>query len=119
MKKVFTSVLIKKGDKLEHTLDAKKQLFKEFVKELPEGTKMDVFMDVSSSKGSKAQLAKIHAMIRQLADDIGEDVISLKAQVKEKSMINKSFADCDKHELSSVIQAIYTMGDFLGSNLRD
>lgn len=119
MKRIFTSVLVKKGNKLEHTLDAKKQLYKEFVKELPEGTKMDVFMDVSGSKGSNAQLAKIHAMIRQLADDIGEDVISMKAHVKDRALIKKSFADCDKDELSSVIQALYQLGDELGSNLRD
>tara|TARA_R100001463_G_scaffold119417_2_gene175258 strand:+ start:366 stop:725 length:360 start_codon:yes stop_codon:yes gene_type:complete len=119
MKKIFTSILIKKGDKLVHTLDAKEQLYKEYVKSLPEDTKVDIFMDVSGSKGSKAQLAKIHAMIRQLADDVGEDTMSMKAQVKERAGIDKSFADCDKHELSSVIQVILTMGDFLGSNLRD
>lgn len=119
MKKIFTSVLIKRGDKLVHALDAKEQLYKEYVKSLPEDTKVDIFMDVSGQKGSNAQLAKIHAMIRQLADDVGDDVMSMKAQVKERSDIDKSFADCDKHELNSVIQVILTMGDFLGSNLRD
>jgi len=119
MKKVFTATLVKKDNKLVHILNAKEQLYNDYVKELPEGTKVDIFMDVAGQKGSNAQLAKIHAMIRQLAEDIGDDVISVKAQVKDQSEISKSFADCDKHELSSVIQVIYTMGDFLGSNLRD
>ena len=69
-------------------------------------------------KGSNAQLAKIHAMIRQLANDIGEDPASLKEHIKGQAMIDKSFADCDTEELNGVIQTIITLGDWNGSNLR-
>ena len=119
MKKVFTATLVKKGDKLIHTLDAKEQLYKEYVKSLPEDTKVEIFMDISGAKGSNAQLAKIHVMIRQLANDTGNDVVDMKQYVKQHAMLDKSFADCDKEELGSVIQVLYNLGDQLGSNLRD
>tara|TARA_Y100000401_G_C8211121_1_gene168497 strand:- start:214 stop:573 length:360 start_codon:yes stop_codon:yes gene_type:complete len=119
MKKIFTATLVKKNGKLEHVLDAKKQLYNEYVKELPEGTKVEIFMDISGRKGSNAQLAKIHAMIRQLANDTGNDVVDMKSYVKTEALLDKSFADCDTDELSSVIQVIYNLGDKVGSNLRD
>ena len=69
-------------------------------------------------KGSNAQLAKIHAMLRQLASDIGEETATLKEQIKKEAMIDKSFADCDTDELNDVIQTILKIGDWSGSNLR-
>ena len=118
MKRIFNTILVKKDGKLQHTIDAKKQLVEDLIKEIPEGTKIEVFANTMTSKGSNAQLAKIHAMIRQLANDIGEDMVSLKAIIKETAEIDKSFADCDSEELHSVIQTIITIGDFNGSNLR-
>lgn len=123
MKQIFSATLIKKDGKLEYALDAKKQLYKEFVDSLDDGTKVEIFMDVSGNKGSKAQLAKIHAMLRQLANDIGDDFDSIKYEIKERSGLCidhqcKSFGDCDRDELNSVIQVILQYGDFVGSNLR-
>lgn len=123
MKQIFSATLTKKDGKLEYTLDAKKQLYNEFVNSLDEGTKVEIFMDVSGNKGSKAQLAKIHAMLRQLANDIGDDFDSIKYEIKERSGLCidnqcKSFGDCDRDELNSVIQVILQYGDFVGSNLR-
>ena len=118
MKKIYNTILIKRDGKLEHTIQAKEVNLNEIIKELPEGSKVEVFANVIGMKGSNAQLAKIHAMIRQLANDIGEDPITLKETVKDTAMISKSFADCDTEELNSVIQALLTIGDFTGSNLR-
>jgi hypothetical protein len=119
MKTTYNTILIKRDGKLEHTVKAKEDILNDIIKELPEGAKIEVFANTIGSKGSKAQLAKIHAMIRQLSDDVGDDVMSMKAEVKIRANIDKSFADCDKEELNSVIQVIYAMGDFLGSNLRN
>ena len=44
--------------------------------------------------------------------------ITLKDHIKDKALIDKSFADCDTEELNSVIQTLLTIGDFNGSNLR-
>ena len=123
MKQVFTATLIKRDGKLEHVLDSKRNLYKEFVSSIEEGSKVEIFLDVSGNSGSKAQLAKIHAMIRQLANDTGDDFDSLKLFVKDKAGLRigheiKSFADCDSDELNSVIQVVLKYGDFAGSNLR-
>ena len=107
MKKIFNTTLIKRDGKLEHTIQAKEALLDELIKDLPVGM-----------KGSNAQLAKIHAMLRQLASDIGEETATLKEQIKEEAMIDKSFADCDTDELNDVIQTILKIGDWSGSNLR-
>ena len=118
MKQIFNTILIKRDNKLEHTVKAKEGILKDIIKELPEGTKIEVFANTIGMKGSNAQLAKIHAMLRQLANDIGEDPITLKDHVKNQAMIDKSFADCDIEELNSVIQTILTLGDWNGCNLR-
>tara|TARA_R110001632_G_scaffold41591_4_gene104636 strand:- start:3404 stop:3760 length:357 start_codon:yes stop_codon:yes gene_type:complete len=118
MKITYSTILIKRNGQLEQTIKAKEDTLDQIIKDMPEGTKIEVFANTIGMKGSNAQLAKIHAMIRQLANDIGEDPITLKEQIKDTAMVTKSFADCDTEELNSVIQAILTIGDFTGSNLR-
>ena len=119
MNTVFNTILIKRNGKLEHTIKAKENILNQMIEDLPEGTKIEVFANSIGKKGSNAQLAKIHAMIRQLAEDTGNDVVDMKKYVKQHAMLDKSFADCDTDELSSVIQVIYNIGDKVGSNLRD
>jgi hypothetical protein len=118
MKKIYNTILIKRNGKLEHTVKAKEGILNDIIKEIPEGTKIEVFANTMGMKGSNAQLAKIHAMIRQLANDIGEDPASLKEHIKNQAMIDKSFAECDMEELNSVIQTVLSLGDWNGSNLR-
>ena len=114
MKQIFETILIKREGKLEHTIKAKEKILNDIIKDLPEGIKIEVFANTMSEKGSNAQLAKIHAMLKQLAHDIG----TLKDQIKEQSMVMKSFADCDVNELNGVIQTILKVGDLVGTNLR-
>ena len=112
---------------LIHTIKAKGTLYKNWIKELPEGSKIEIFASVSGEDGTNAQLAKIHAMIRELANDIGHTFQELKLEakrktglcfVKDKQEYCKSFKDCSKQELNLVIQALIDMGDFTGMNLR-
>tara|TARA_R110002020_G_scaffold29814_13_gene94227 strand:+ start:1821 stop:2204 length:384 start_codon:yes stop_codon:yes gene_type:complete len=127
MKGNFFSILKKVDGELVHTIKAKGTLYKNWIKELPEGTKIEIFASVSSEDGTNAQLAKVHAMIRQLSNDIGYTFSEMKLQVKRKTGLCfvrdkqeycKSFKDCSKSELNLVIQELIEMGDFSGSNLR-
>ena len=118
MKQIFETILIKREGKLEHTIKAKEKILNDMIKDLPEGIKIEVFANTMSEKGSNAQLAKIHAMLKQLAHDIGEDPGTLKKQIKNQAMVMKSFADCDVNELNGVIQTILKVGDLVGTNLR-
>lgn len=127
MKSNFFSILKKKDGELIHTIKARGTIYKKWIEELPEGTKVEIFASISSEDGSNAQIAKVHAMIRQLANDLGYTFSEMKLQAKRKTglcWVNngqeycKSFKDCSKSELNLVIQALIEMGDFAGSNLR-
>ena len=127
MKNNFFSIMKKVGDELTHTIKAKGKLYDNWIKELPEGTKVEIFVSVSGEDGTNAQLAKIHAMIRELANEIGHTFQELKLEVKRKTGLCfvkdgqeycKSFKDCSKQELNLVIQTLIEIGDFTGVNLR-
>ena len=127
MKNNFFSILKKVDGELIHTIKAKGTLYESWIKELPEGTKVEIFVSVAGEDGTNAQLAKIHAMIRELANEIGHTFQELKLEVKRKTGLCfvkdkqeycKSFKDCSKQELNLVIQSLIEMGDFTGVNLR-
>ena len=86
-----------------------------------------VQVSVTGDNGTNAQIAKIHVSIRQLANDLGYSFSEMKLLVKRKAGLCfnkngteycKSFGDCSKEELNSVIQEIIELGDEVGSNLR-
>ena len=127
MKNNFFSILKKKDGELVHTIKAKGTLYKDWIKELHEDTKVEIFVSVSGEDGTNAQLAKVHAMIRDLANNIGHTFQEIKLEAKRKTGLCfvrdkqeycKSFKDCSKQELNLVIQSLIEIGDFTGLNLR-
>tara|TARA_R110001583_G_scaffold101748_2_gene248228 strand:- start:676 stop:1062 length:387 start_codon:yes stop_codon:yes gene_type:complete len=121
------SNLTKKDGELVYNIKAQEKIYNTFVDDLPEGSKVEIFVSVSGDNGTNAQIAKIHVMIRQLANDIGYSFGEMKLQIKRKAGLCfnknggeycKSFGDCSRDELSSVIQEIIELGDDVGSNLR-
>jgi len=127
MKKNLFSNLTKKDGKLVYNIKAQENIYSSFVEDLPEGTKVEIFVSVSDGNGTNAQIAKIHVSIRQLANEVGYSFSEMKLLVKRKAGLCfnkngteycKSFGDCSKEELNSVIQEIIELGDELGSNLR-
>tara|TARA_R110002020_G_scaffold6077_1_gene25410 strand:- start:1695 stop:2078 length:384 start_codon:yes stop_codon:yes gene_type:complete len=127
MKKNLFSNLTKKDGKLAYNIKAQEKIYNSFVEDLPEGTKVEIFVSVSDGNGTNAQIAKIHVSIRQLANEVGYSFSEMKLLVKRKAGLCfnkngteycKSFGDCSKEELNSVIQEIIELGDELGSNLR-
>ena len=127
MKNNFFSIMKKVGDELTHTIKAKDKLYDTWVKELPEGTKVEIFVSIAGEDGTNAQLAKVHAMIRELANEVGHTFQEMKLEAKRKAGLCfvrdkqeycKSFKDCSKQELNLVIQALIEIGDFTGMNLR-
>jgi hypothetical protein len=127
MKNNHFSILKKVDGELVHTIKAKGTLYQKWIDELPEGTKIEVFASISGENGTNAQLAKIHAMIRELANEIGNTFQEIKLEAKRKTGLCfvrdkqeycKSFKDCSKQELNLVIQSLIEIGDFTGLNLR-
>ena len=127
MKQNLFSNLTKRNGKLEYNIKAQETIYNKFVDSLPEGSKVEVFVSVSGDNGTNAQIAKIHVSIRELANELGYTFSELKLQIKRRSGLCfnknggeycKSFGDCSKQELNSVIQEIIDLGDEVGSNLR-
>ena len=123
---IFIKLSVKDGE-LSFPMKAQETKLNTFLKNLPDGAKLEMFIGVTTVKGSNPQLARIHAMIRQLANDIGYTFEEIKLQVKRtaglcftrnKTVYCKSFADCDKDDLNLAIQACIEIGDFSGIQLR-
>lgn len=127
MKNNITLNAIIKDGKIHYPVTADKRRFQDFLANTPDGARVELFISVADGKGSNAQLAKIHAMCRELANDIGYTFEEVKLQVKRKAGLCftknkreycKSFAKCDADELNLAIQACIEIGDFAGINLR-
>jgi len=123
MKGLFNSILVKTDGEWKHSLSIKETEYNEMLDSLPDGTKINITLEVQGKDATYAQMKRIHAMIRQLANDTGMDFEPLKEEIKDKAglcigEVCKSFADCDTDELNAAIQAAIALGDFCGSNLR-
>ena len=127
MKANLFANLTKRDGKLEYNVKAQETIYNKFVEDLPEGAKVEIFISISGDNGTNAQIAKIHVSIRQIANDLGYSFSEMKLLIKRKAGLCfnkngteycKSFGDCSKEELNSVIQEIIELGDEVGSNLR-
>ena len=101
--------------------------YNKFFSKFPDDTKIELFVSAHNEKGSLAQIAKAHVMIRELAHDIGYTFEEMKLQVKRHAglciVVNKtedckSFGKCTRQEMDMVIKTCQQLGDFNGSNLR-
>jgi len=126
---MYTSKLKKVNGKLTQP-DKNKILFEQFVKSLPEGTEVEMFMNIVTDNGSLAQISKVHTCIRVLAQESGYTFEEMKLLVKQRSglclvfiegeisqEICKSFGECTKEELSMAIQACIEIGEIYNINL--
>jgi hypothetical protein len=93
-----------------------------FIKGLSDGENVIITYEVQTNDGSYAQMSKLHKHIRELANYTGDSFEDMKLQVKLRAgLCNnsdcKSFADCDKTELSMAIQATLEIGELVGFSL--
>lgn len=116
----------KKDGKLILATPLEKERYRIFIAQLPEDGEVDAVMEFKSKTNTKAQLAKIHAMIKEIASEQGETPAEVKKLVKrdcgmayheDGKEIFQSFADCSKQDLSDVIEVIIQMGRHLNLNL--
>ena len=122
----FVNASIKDGE-LYFPIKAQETRYKSFLKQFPDDTRIELFVSANNKKGSAAQLARVHAMCREIANEIGYTFEEVKLQVKRKAGLCftknnteycKSFATCDKEELNLAIQAAMEIGEYAGMQLR-
>lgn len=87
---------------------------------------IEAYITVLDNKDKTAgQLAKAHALIREIANSTGHTFEEIKLIIKEKTGLYilptsttpesiKSFADCSKEEMSRVIEECIELGHDLG-----
>jgi hypothetical protein len=116
---MFSGKLIKKDGKLTYASPQDKLAYDIFISKLEEGQAVEMYIDLTSTDHSKAQLAKVHACIREMAKESGYTFDEMKCLVKDHAglaykdgaMINyKSFGDCSKDELMLAIEACIQIG---------
>ena len=108
---MFTSKLIKESGKLVYLDDKSKLNYKLFLEKLPEGQEIEIFIGLATSNKSVAQLAKVHACIRELAKESGYTFEEMKLIIKEYAGVeDKSFGECSKDELMLAIEACIQIG---------
>jgi hypothetical protein len=119
----FNGKFIKKNGRLDFSTLAASKQFEIYVSNIPEGSIVEFFYEVTHDDGTLPQLAKLHVMLKQLATHIGETVENMKLLVKDKAglciarevagkeyFLAKSFGECSKEELSLAIQATIEIG---------
>ena len=119
---MFSGKLKLKDGKLIYPKKEDKLAYNLFINKLSEGQEVDIFISLTDSNGSTAQISKVHKCIRELAKESGYSFDDMKKLVKDKAGLlidndYKSFADCDKGELSHAIQACVEIGEFYNVNL--
>jgi len=123
---MFSFKLTKKNGNLVHINESAKISYQLFLDKLQEGQEVEVFMGPTSDNGSLAQLAKVHACIRELAKECGYTFDEMKFLVKKHSGLCydgggaeycKSFKDCSKEELAMAIESAIELGRDLNINL--
>lgn len=101
--------------------------FNEMVRLAPEGANIQALFTIEVVDGTKAQLAKIHAMINDIAAETGESPENIKKQIKADAGLTyrdgneiryNSFGKCSVDTLSKVIEILYVRGEFLSINFR-
>jgi hypothetical protein len=121
--KPLNGKFIKRNGRLEFSSLAVSKQHEVFVSEVPDNTIVEFFFEVQQDDGTLPQLAKLHAMIRELALHIGEPFEDMKLLVKDKAglclsrevagkeyFLAKSFGECSREELSLAIQAAIDIG---------
>lgn len=116
---MFTVKLVKRDGKLVYPDDKSKLNYQIFLDKLADGQQVEVFMGLTSDDGSIAQLAKVHACIRELAKESGYTFDEMKKIIKQHAGLCydagdaeycKSFGDCSKMELALAIEACVQIG---------
>lgn len=121
---------IKKDGQLVPASEREGGKLKLFNMSIKEGDMLEVYISLSTpSDKTLGQLAKVHALIRELASQTGHTFDEIKDEIKRKAGLYvitgtrsedkefKSFADCSKDELSKAIEACIEVGHMLGYDL--
>lgn len=111
---MYLGKLVKRNGKLTYPSGKDKLLYELFIDKIKDGQEVDIFVSVKGNKANNAQISKVHASIRMIAQELGYSFSDMKLIVKEYSglcyeaegeVVCISFADCSSQEISAAIEA--------------
>jgi hypothetical protein len=118
---------VKKDGTLQMSDKMQKAIYDQFKGQIAEGQKIEAFFDITLDDGSLAQLAKVHAMVRDLAIHTGNSFDNMKLLVKDQAGLCvtreiegkeffhcKSFGECSRNELALAIEACNELAEKTG-----
>ena len=125
-KQILAITFKKKKGKLVLPNTLSKERYSVFLASIAEGDKVECLLEVKSEDNTKAQLAKIHVCISEIAKEQGDTNQAVKEEIKRQCGMSykdeegelkfQSFSGCSKAELSDIIEVIIQMGNFLNIN---
>lgn len=108
---MYSGKLVMKDGKLVFYSGKDKLAYSIFLDKIGDGEIVEMYVEISNPDHSKAQLAKVHACIRELAKESGYTFEEMKLVVKEQAgLTGKSFADCSKSDLMLAIETCLQIG---------
>ncbi len=108
--KMENGILVPKRDMDKYTLQ-------NYLNNVEEGAVIQVTYEEQSINGTYAQISKLQACTRELANHLGysheevKDMVKVRAGLYNSDGDMKSFAECTKEELSLAIQFALDLGD--------
>ena len=127
MKQVLNVTFKKQGKKLVMTSELSKEQYKLFLRSLKDDDVVEALFELRTMDNTKSQLAKIHVMLKIMADEQGYTAREMKDLIKEECnmyyvqqghKVYTSFSQCDKDDLSNIIEIIIQRANFLNINLQ-
>jgi hypothetical protein len=118
MKQLPMTVLLKmENGILVPKRDIDKYTLQNYLKNVEEGATIQVTYEEQSTEGTYAQISKLQACTRELANHLGysheevKDMVKVRAGLYNNEGDIKSFAECTKEELSLAIQVALELGE--------
>lgn len=108
---MFSGKLVKKKGVLVFSSDKETLSYKLFIEKIKDGESLDIYIEIIGEDHSKAQLAKVHKCIREIAKESGYTFNEVKEIIKNLSgLTGKSFADCSRDEIMLAIESCIQLG---------
>lgn len=114
--------MIKRGGTLINRRPLDKIKTDTLLEQIKDGDEVEVTYEIKHKDGSYAQLSRLHASIRALANETGASFEEIKLEIKRKAGLVigdriLSFGDCSKEQLGKCIQITIEVGDMLNVNM--
>jgi hypothetical protein len=115
-------IITDKGEILRPASPQDLSKLKLFHTSLKAGTEIEAYLQIATNPDkTNGQLAKAHALFKELSNSTGHTIEEIKHIVKERAGLYdeassdfKSFADCSKQDMSNVIEHCIALGNELG-----